>query len=50
MEQELRAEAERRATAAAELAARMHAAAAAQAAMPHPEHCQLGGLAAYINR
>jgi len=42
-ERELRAEAERRAEAAAELAERMRAAAAAQAAAPHPEHCQLGG-------
>ena len=39
----LRAEAEQRAAAAAELTARMRTAAAAQAAMPHPEHCQLGG-------
>ncbi|WP_433125003.1 GAF domain-containing protein [Micromonospora sp. CA-240977] len=43
VERELRAEAEQRATAAAELAARMRAAAAAQAAMPHPEQCELGG-------
>ncbi|MEV7628745.1 hypothetical protein [Actinoplanes sp. NPDC089786] len=42
-ERHLRAEAERRAAAAAELTARMRTAAAAQAAMPHPEHCQLGG-------
>ncbi|GLZ40556.1 GAF domain-containing protein [Actinokineospora sp. NBRC 105648] len=42
-ERELRAEAEQRATAAAELATRMRAAAAAQAAAPHPEHCRLGG-------
>ncbi|MBG0566111.1 GAF domain-containing protein [Actinoplanes aureus] len=45
VERELRAEAEQRATAAAELAARMRAAAAAQAAMPHPERCELGGAA-----
>ncbi|SCE77904.1 GAF domain-containing protein [Micromonospora mirobrigensis] len=42
-ERQLRAEAERRAAAAAELADRMRAAAANQAARPHPEHCQLGG-------
>ncbi|MFI7002533.1 GAF domain-containing protein [Nocardia sp. NPDC050175] len=42
-ENKLRAEAEQRAEAAAELAARMRTAAAAQAAAPHPEHCQLGG-------
>ncbi|WNV87792.1 GAF domain-containing protein [Umezawaea sp. Da 62-37] len=42
-ERELRAEAEQRATAAAELADRIQAAAASQAAAPHPEHCQLGG-------
>jgi hypothetical protein len=42
-ERELRADAEQRATAAAELTARMRAAAAAQAATPHPERCQLGG-------
>jgi hypothetical protein len=42
-EQELRAAAEERAAGAAELTARMHAAAAAQATAPHPEHCQLGG-------
>ncbi|GAA2851217.1 hypothetical protein Acy02nite_34660 [Actinoplanes cyaneus] len=42
-EQELRADAERRATAAAELADRMSAAATAQAVKPHPELCQLGG-------
>ncbi|WP_433729122.1 GAF domain-containing protein [Actinoplanes sp. CA-051413] len=42
-EQKLRAEAEQRATAAAELTARMRAAAATQAAVPHPERCQLGG-------
>ncbi|MBB5874630.1 hypothetical protein F4553_008064 [Allocatelliglobosispora scoriae] len=42
-EQKLRAEAEQRAAAAAELAARMRTAAAAQAASPHPERCQLGG-------
>ncbi|GIF20293.1 hypothetical protein BJ973_001801 [Actinoplanes tereljensis] len=39
----MRAEQELRA--AAELADRMHAAAAAQAARPHPERCQLGGSA-----
>ncbi|MCX4091928.1 GAF domain-containing protein [Nocardia sp. alder85J] len=44
-EHALRAEAEQRAAAAAELAARMRTAAAAQAAAPHPEHCQLGGPA-----
>lgn len=44
-ERELRAEAERRAEAAAELAGRMRTAAASQAAMPHPERCQLGGAA-----
>ncbi|MET7708302.1 GAF domain-containing protein [Micromonospora sp. NPDC005413] len=43
VERELRAEAEQRAGAAAELAARMRAAAATQATMPHPERCQLGG-------
>lgn len=43
-ERELRAEAEQRATAAAELADQMRAAAAAQAAVPRPEHCQLGGV------
>jgi hypothetical protein len=42
-ERRLRAEAEQRAAAAAELTARMRAAAAAQATRPHPEHCQLGG-------
>ncbi|MCX5068997.1 GAF domain-containing protein [Micromonospora lupini] len=42
-ERQLRAEAEQRAAASAELADRMRAAAAAQAARPHPEHCQLGG-------
>ncbi|MGM1060701.1 GAF domain-containing protein [Saccharothrix sp. Mg75] len=41
-EQKLRAEAEQRAVAAAELAERMRAAAAAQAAAPHPEQCRLG--------
>jgi GAF domain/PAS fold len=45
VERELRAEAEQRAAAAAELAAQMREAAAAQAALPHPEHCQLGGAA-----
>ncbi|MFB9681897.1 GAF domain-containing protein [Streptosporangium vulgare] len=44
-EQRLRAEAEQRATTAAELAARIRAAAAVQAAAPHPEKCQLGGAA-----
>jgi GAF domain-containing protein len=43
VERELRAGAEQRAAAAAELAARMRAAAAAQADRPHPESCQLGG-------
>ncbi|MGX7829674.1 GAF domain-containing protein [Actinokineospora sp. 24-640] len=43
MERKLRAEAEERATAAAELTARMRTAAAAQAAVPHPERCGLGG-------
>ncbi|MGX6607939.1 GAF domain-containing protein [Micromonosporaceae bacterium Da 78-11] len=43
VERELRAEAELRAAAAAELTDRMRTAAAAQAATPHPEHCQLGG-------
>ncbi|BCJ54454.1 hypothetical protein Asp14428_59290 [Actinoplanes sp. NBRC 14428] len=42
-EQKLRAEAEERAAAAAELNAQIRAAAATQAAKPHPEHCQLGG-------
>ncbi|MEU4424308.1 GAF domain-containing protein [Actinoplanes sp. NPDC024001] len=42
-ERELRAEAEQRAATAAELTARMRAAAAAQAAAPHPDACQLGG-------
>ncbi|MEV4462744.1 GAF domain-containing protein [Micromonospora echinofusca] len=42
-ERELRAEAEQRAAAAAELTARMRAAAAAQVTTPHPERCQLGG-------
>ncbi|WP_422738061.1 GAF domain-containing protein [Micromonospora sp. WMMD729] len=42
-ERQLRAEAEQRAAAAAELTERMRTAAAAQAARPHPEHCQLGG-------
>ncbi|WP_436532325.1 GAF domain-containing protein [Actinoplanes sp. HUAS TT8] len=44
-ERELRAEAERRVADAAELAARMRDAAAAQAVAPHPERCQLGGSA-----
>ena len=42
-EQDLRAEAERRAAAATALAERLRAAAAAQAALPRPERCQLGG-------
>ncbi|GAB1688302.1 GAF domain-containing protein [Krasilnikovia sp. M28-CT-15] len=42
-ERELRADAEQRAATAAELTARMRAAAATQAATPHPERCQLGG-------
>ena len=42
-EQRLRAEAEQRAATAAELADRMRTAAAAQAAAPRPEGCQLGG-------
>ncbi|SCG64146.1 GAF domain-containing protein [Micromonospora humi] len=42
-ERELRAEAEQRAALAAEITARVRAAAAAQAATPHPERCQLGG-------
>ncbi|MET1074266.1 MAG: GAF domain-containing protein [Umezawaea sp.] len=42
-ERELRAEAEQRAEAAAELAARMRTAASAQAAVPRPEVCGLGG-------
>ncbi|GAA4968846.1 hypothetical protein GCM10025331_72270 [Actinoplanes utahensis] len=42
-ERQLRAEAEQRAAAAAELNARMRAAAATQADRPHPDHCQLGG-------
>ncbi|HWS38782.1 MAG TPA: GAF domain-containing protein [Actinoplanes sp.] len=42
-EQRLRAAAEERAAASAELATRMRAATAAQAAAPHPAHCQLGG-------
>lgn len=45
VERELRAQAEQRAAAAAELAAQMRTAAAAQAASPHPERCQLGGAA-----
>ncbi|MBO3742969.1 GAF domain-containing protein [Actinoplanes flavus] len=44
-ERRLRGEAEQRAEAAAELNARMRAAAATQADRPHPEHCQLGGTA-----
>ena len=46
----MRAEAEQRAVAAAELNARMRAAAAAQAAAPHPERCQLGGAAECTER
>ncbi|MDG6110083.1 GAF domain-containing protein [Dactylosporangium aurantiacum] len=42
-ERQLRAEAERRATTAAQLADQMREAAVAQSATPHPEHCQLGG-------
>jgi GAF domain-containing protein len=42
-ERRLRAEAEQRATAAAELATRIRAATTAQSAVPHPERCQLGG-------
>ncbi|MFE2754317.1 GAF domain-containing protein [Actinosynnema sp. NPDC059335] len=42
-ERELRAEAEERAAAAADLADRMRAAAATQATVPHPRQCQLGG-------
>jgi GAF domain-containing protein len=42
-ERKLRDEAVQRATAAAELADRMRAAAATHTAAPHPEHCQLGG-------
>ncbi|MCM3884366.1 GAF domain-containing protein [Frankia sp. R82] len=42
-EQQLRAEAEQRATAATELAAQIRAAAATHASAPHPKHCQLGG-------
>ena len=42
-EKKLRAEAEQRAAAAAELNAEMRAAATAQAGAPRPEHCQLGG-------
>jgi GAF domain-containing protein len=42
-ERELRDDAEQRAAAGAELAARMRAAAAAHAARQHSEHCQLGG-------
>ncbi|MEV4283194.1 GAF domain-containing protein [Actinoplanes xinjiangensis] len=42
-EKKLRAEAEQRAAAAAELNAQMRAAAAAQAGAQRPEHCQLGG-------
>ncbi len=44
-ERRLRDDAEQRAAAAAELAARMRDAAAAHAATPHPAHCQLGGAA-----
>jgi GAF domain-containing protein len=42
-ERKLRDEAVQRATAAAELADRMRAAAAIHTAAAHPEHCQLGG-------
>ncbi|BCJ39676.1 hypothetical protein GCM10010168_78690 [Actinoplanes ianthinogenes] len=42
-ERELRAEAEQRAAAAAQLTERIRAAAAAQATQPHPDRCQLGG-------
>ena len=42
-ERQLRDEAVQRATAAAELADQMGAAAATHTAAPHPEHCQLGG-------
>ncbi|MCZ7438186.1 GAF domain-containing protein [Micromonospora sp. WMMC241] len=42
-ERELRAEAEQRAATAAEITARVRAAAAAQATRPRPERCQLGG-------
>ncbi|AEV84540.1 GAF sensor-containing diguanylate cyclase [Actinoplanes sp. SE50] len=42
-ERQLRAEADRRAAAAAELAAQMRVAVTAQATLPRPEHCQLGG-------
>ena len=45
VEQKLRAEAEQRAAAAAELTAQMRAAAVAQASTPRPEQCQLGGRA-----
>jgi hypothetical protein len=45
VERELRADAEKRAEAAAELTARMRAAAAELAARPHPEQCELGGSA-----
>jgi GAF domain-containing protein len=44
-ERQLRADAEQRAAAAAELAERLRAAAAAHVRAPHPEHCQLGGAA-----
>ncbi|MFD9702491.1 GAF domain-containing protein [Lentzea sp. NPDC059081] len=44
-ERELRADAEHRAAAAADLAARMRAAAVEQARAPRPELCQLGGKA-----
>ena len=46
MERELRAQAEQRAAAAAELAARMRTAATVQADVPRPERCQLGGKSA----
>ncbi|MGW5518729.1 GAF domain-containing protein [Nocardia africana] len=44
-EHQLRAEAEQRAEQAAKLAAQMRKAAAAQVAVPRPEHCELGGSA-----
>ncbi len=44
-ERELRADAERRAAAAAELTTKMRVAAAAQSRTPRPDRCQLGGAA-----
>lgn len=44
-EHQLRAEAEQRAEQAAKLGAQMRRAAAAQVAVPRPEHCELGGSA-----